>query len=90
MLEQYKAILTRLGEEFKDRFRDFKNIKNDICAFSAITKADVPRNVKLEVIKLKNDPIYSPLFAPGENLLKPYQSLPSDSYPRLKVCWSDD
>ena len=84
VLEQYKAILKRLSEELKDRFIDFKNIKNDICAFSAITQADVPRNLKLEVIKLKNDPIYSPQFAPGENLLKAYQSLPSDNYPKLR------
>ena len=84
MLHRYKTLLNNLSDEFKDRFSDFKNIREDICVFSAVTQVDVPRNLKVEVIQLKNDPIYSPLFMPGKDLLKSYQSLPPQNYPKLK------
>jgi hypothetical protein len=80
----YKTLLSELKGEFENRFMDFKNITEEICAFSAILRVDVPRHLQIEVIQLKNDLVYSPLFAPDQDLLRAYQSLPPTSYPGIR------
>jgi len=85
VIDCYKTVLLELKGELENRFMDFKNIKDDISAFSAILQVNVPRHLQnIEVIQLKNYLVYAPLFAPDQDLLKAYQSLPSTYYPRIR------
>ena len=57
---------------------DLKEIKVEICLFSAIFLVDdIPARLQLEVIALRNDPVYSAMFVPGQNLHKAYIALPA-------------
>ena len=84
--QKYCDVITSLKDEFEKRFMDFKEIKVEICLFSAILLTeDIPARLQLEVIALRNDPVYSAMFVPGQNLHKAYRALPALQYPRLRA-----
>lgn len=85
-LDKYSQLITVLKDEFEIRFQDFKDIQAELCLFSAPlhVEEDVPASLRIELIDLKHDLIYSPMFVPGGDLIQAYRSLPL-RYTRLRA-----
>jgi len=49
VIDRYKTILPELEGKFENRFMDFKNIKDNILAFSANSKSMYPVTCKLRL-----------------------------------------
>jgi hypothetical protein len=83
-LDSYSQLLGKLRDEFEARFADFKKHSDDLCMFTApLSVSTVPTRLSIEVMDLKHDLVYSPLFTPGSDIVKAYQSLPL-RYSRLR------
>ena len=41
-IHKYRDLITALKQEFEARFIDFKDMKDELCAFSAPLRADIP------------------------------------------------
>ena len=83
-MAKYTELVGKLKDEFEMRFSDFKKHSDEICLFTApLSVSTIPARLTMEIIDLKHDLVYSPLFQPGCDIVKAYQSLPQ-RYSRLK------
>lgn len=81
------SVMSKLGREFEDRFKDFDLASEEIKIFQNPFDCEidkVPSHLQLEVIELTSNDSFKAAFKEG-NLLSFYSSLPEKDYKNLKT-----
>ena len=80
-MAKYTELVGKLKDEFEARFLDFKQHSAETCLFTApLSVSTIPARLTMEIIDLKHDLVYSPLFQPGCDigLINPSHNATSD------------